>query len=158
MRTYRKLIAAPITQALPANPVVLDTTTLNSLANLAGQLSGPFDADGAELADFELLVGFAVAPTLDALVELYLLPTVDGTNFAHGTDGAAALRDANMLAGAFKVQAQTAAHRCFLKNVALPLGPFKTLLINKAAQSFAASGNTLKMRPVRILSEAAPPT
>lgn len=157
MRTYRKLVIAPVGQGLTANPLALETTTLNSLAAAAGQLStGSFDFEGAELADFELLAGFAVAPVLDALVELYLLPTMDGANFAHGTDGAAALSDRNCLAGAFKVQAQTAAHRMFILRAPVPVGKFKTLLINRTTQAFAAASNVLTARPYRVLHDAAP--
>ena len=141
-------------------------TTLSSFATIATALSTEFNslANGSSTAassaidnssaldmwaDMELNLGtFGVAPSAGAYVEVYLIPSVDGTNYA---DGAAATAPAQeLLVGAFSVRAATAAQRLVLRGVPIPPGLFKLLCINRTGQAMNASGNTLKYRTYHL--------
>jgi hypothetical protein len=98
-------------------------------------------------ADFELNVTFGTAPTAGKVVELYLIPAMDGTNYADGSgtvDPEIGLR-----AGGVAVRNVNTAQRLVFRNAALPPWKFKPLLKNGADQGFAASGNTLSIGPFR---------
>lgn len=131
--------------ARATNPADVITTGLNSLANNAAALSAAQSNDAADegdlYADLELAVTFGTAPTENALVEVYIVRTVDGTN--HETDSAEG-RPKNGYVGGFVVDNVTTAQRLILPFVLLPPRDFKILLINKSGQAFPASGSTLK--------------
>jgi len=134
-------------------------TELNSLANNDAALDSA-EYDNAtnlyEFAAFELYVDFVSAPTAGPTIELYMIPSLDGTNYGDG-DGTP-LAQINTFVGAFDVRATTAAMRL---NLAIPsamgapnLAPllpvkYKALIYNKSGQAFPASGSTLKMLPYR---------
>lgn len=130
---------------------------LNSLADDAGALSSAYD-NGAAAAlymwgQFELYVaGFGAAPTADELVEMYFQTAIDGSNFADGAAGSPPTDVNNThFVAAFAVRNDSGAQRITLPNaIAIPSEQFKVMIINRTGQSFAASGNTLKMLPVRL--------
>lgn len=134
----------------------LMTTELNSLANNAKALGTTVYANGTNqylFGYFELVVDYGTSPTAGSLIELYIIPTVDGTNYV---DGDASNDPAyNLFAGGFAVRATTNPMRLAVGGpggsglVALPPTSFKALLWNKTGQAFAASANTLKMIPYR---------
>lgn len=135
----------------------LMTTELNSLANNAGALGVEYDnATNLYLwGYFELVVTYGTNPTAGNLVELYLVPAPDGTNYADNTTGASGTTSANYYVGGFPLRAVTTAQRIGLTGASgsgpiwLPPCKFKAFVINKAGQAMAASGNTLKMIPYR---------
>jgi len=126
------------------------TTELNSLANNARAIASSAqggDASDAKLqADFELVVTFGTNPTLDSTIDLYLVRAVDGT--PNYEDGDASVRpNPSAFVGSFPLRAVTTGQRIVLRDVPLPPGLWKAVLHNNASgQSFAASGNTLKIR------------
>jgi hypothetical protein len=125
---------------------VLDTG-LNTLAATTGKaISGALDntTDLAIWADLELVVTFGSNPTAGQVVEVYLVPSVDGTNYADG-DASIAPPYPSLVA-AFPVRAVTTAQRIAFRGVQLPPGLYKYQVSNKTGQAFAASGNTLKER------------
>lgn len=128
------------------------TTALNSLADDARALSG--EVDNTTALDFwddlELLVTYGTAPDAGAVVECYVVPSVDGTNY---TDGSGSVEPpATTFAGVFPLRAVTSAQRVALRGVQLPPGKFKYLLKNTAGQAMASSGNTLKRLPYKTQS------
>lgn len=136
----------------------LASTELNSLANNDAALGAEYDnaTNLYEFGVFELVVDFVSAPTAGPTIELYLVPALDGTNYADG-DGTP-LAQLNTFIGAFDVRATTAAMRLILglpgamgapNLVPLPPLKFKALVYNKSGQAFPASGSTLKMVPYR---------
>jgi len=129
--------------------VSLMTTELNSLANNASVLSAAAGGDTTDanlLGDFELVVTFGTNPTAGATIELYLLRAADGTNYEDGS--ASVAPNAGSRVGSFPVRAVTTAQRIVVRDVPLPPGLYKALILNNATgQAFAASGNTLKVRP-----------
>jgi len=129
------------------------TTELNSLANGGRVLSAAWnnDIELDILADVELVVGFAVAPAVGALIELYLLPSVDDVNYPVGdtsNDPQAVLR-----VGFFEVRiAQTGVQLLAIPRILLCPRNQKFLVKNVAGQAFAATSNTLKIKPYKYQS------
>lgn len=120
------------------------STELNALANNGVAVSAAQD-NGTNLrlfADYELALTYAVAPTAGAAVELYLVPSVDGTNYPDTTDPIAG----TALVGVFPLRAVTTAQRIALRGVLLTPGLYKLALKNAAGQAMGASGHTLKQR------------
>lgn len=137
-------------------------TELNSLANgSAIDDGGNFDnSDTANLfmaAGFELTVTFGSAPTQDGLVHLYLIPSLDGTNFGYYTTGAGGWAPSPTYVGSFMVDNITTIQRLTLTG---PLGTlislmpckYKAWLLNNSGQAFPSSGSLLKILPFRYQS------
>ena len=133
------------------------STELNSLANGSSTAAGAtFDnsltANLFLFALFELNVTFGTAPTAASLINLYILPAPDGTNF---DDGSASIVPPNTsYVGGFPLRAVTTAQKVNLAGgplllVSLPPVPIKLLAINNSGQAFPASGSTIKMVPYR---------
>lgn len=99
--------------------------------------------------DFELVLG-SLNPTSTTVAELYLLRSADGTNYEDVPSSTNP--GSGMYAGPFVAATGSAAKRCVLPDVLLPPGLWKAVLKNTAGPSFAASGNTVKVRPHNVLS------
>lgn len=95
--------------------------------------------------DLELAVDFVSAPTAGGYVSIYLLPAVDGSNYADGSS--TVVPSAQTLVATIDVQASTAAQRLSFRNVPIPPGLFKYLVANNTSQAFPATGSTLKRNP-----------
>lgn len=120
------------------------TTELNSLGATTGKaISSAFDnSSNLDLfADFELLVTFGTAPTANTVVELYIVPTIDGTNYADGSTSV--LPQASLYVGGFVVRNVTA-QRMVLRGISLPPGLFKMLVQNTTNQAFPGTNSTLR--------------
>lgn len=129
----------------------LATTALNSQANNALVSCTVFDntvggaGDGYTLCDVELFVTFGTNPTAATGVSLWLLTTQDGTNYEDGDSSTTPARPPDFV---FPVRAVTTGQRIIRRGV-LTHGKFTPLLKNDGTgQAFAASTNTLKIRPV----------
>lgn len=88
---------------------------------------------------FVLTAGFSVAPAVNAEVQLYLVPALDGTNFAD-EDTTTPTLSANQYVGSFFVdKSQTGAQLMVVERVRV--GPFlyKAYILNKTAQTIAAA-------------------
>lgn len=120
------------------------STELNSLANDAYTAVGT-EVDNATdqnlFADFELDVTYGTAPDANSVCSLYLIPAVDGTNYADG--GGSVAPPANTFVGNFQLRAVTTAQKIALTRIAIPNAKFKPVVLNGAGQAMAASGNTL---------------
>lgn len=136
---------------LLGSQTTLLSTALNSLANNARALSAAFDdtigqaGDGYTLCDVELVVTYGSAPTVPSGCSMWFLGSQDGTNYE---DGDASTTPGRLPDVVFPLRAVTTAQR-IIRRVWLPWGLTKALLINDGTgQAMAASGNTLKIRPV----------
>jgi hypothetical protein len=136
--------------ALGAQTTLL-STGLNSLANNAQAISAAFDntqgqtGDGYTLCDLELVVTYGGAPTANTGVSVWLVGSQDGSNYE---DGDASVTPARLPDVVFPLRAVTTAQRV-IRRVWLPWGLVKAVLRNDGTgQAMAASGNTLKIRPV----------
>lgn len=132
------------------------TTELNALA--AGALSAASSEidNTSALAIFEtleLLVTIPTTPVAGEVVELYILESVDGTNFGDGS-GSVQPPD-TALVGIFPVRAVAGAQRITLVDpVPLKPGKYKYLLKNNTSDAFDATGNTLKRRAYSLTTSA----
>lgn len=144
-------MAATVEKFLLGSQTSLLTTGLNSLANNGLAISSAFDntigaaGDGYALCDLELVVTYGSAPTAGTGVSVWLVGSQDGTNYE---DGDASITPARLPDAVFPLRAVTTAQR-IIRRVALPWGLMKATLKNDGTgQAMAASGNTLKLRPV----------
>jgi hypothetical protein len=138
------------------------TTELNSLANNNGALqSGSYDNRSTGSNNFlfgqlELNVTFGSAPTAGNLIDLFLIPAPDGTNYDDGAGGATPVAPQNCYVGSFIVRAVTSAQKLSMGMpgiqplIKLPPYHFKALLVQKSGQAFPASGSTLVLYPFNL--------
>jgi hypothetical protein len=129
-----------------SSPNVVLSTELNSLAATTGKaISAPLD-NGALLnlwADLELSVNFSVAPTAGTVIELYLLPSIDGgTTYPDG--GTSVLPQSSLYVAGFVVRAVTGVQVMIVRGVVLPPGDYKYLVQNTTNKAFPASGSTVR--------------
>lgn len=133
------------------------STELNSLVSSSGKaISSAIDNSDVQaqptldlFADLELKVTFAAAPTAGTVVEVYLLPSIDGgTTYPDGS--ASVLPQSSLYVGGFAVRAVTTAQVMVLRGIALPPGVYKYLVQNTTNQAFPASGSTLRQNSYQI--------
>ena len=122
---------------------------INSLADGANALSAKIDnvADGENELFISLELYLAAQGSsrdADARCEIYVLFSVDDTNFDMG-DNMFDPRPESLIAVMSFPATTTARYRTAVN---LPLGPydFKLLIMNETGQALAASNNTLKYR------------
>jgi hypothetical protein len=125
------------------------STGLNSLANNALVASSAITLStgepGYQRCEAELVVTYGTAPTANTACVVWLLREVDGTNYEDGSSTVTPARNPDLV---FPLRAVTTAQRIVVTGD-LPPGSFVALLRNDGTgQAMAASGNTLKIRPV----------
>jgi hypothetical protein len=119
------------------------TTELNSLANGAlSAASGNIDneTDLYQYISLELSLA-SLTPTGSPISNVYLLATLDGTNFENSSAS-----NAGALLGAFAYATGAGTKRVILKNLVIPPLKFQLVIENKSGPAYASSGNTLKYR------------
>lgn len=124
----------------------LMTTELNSLAAAGLAIAASAYDNRTALdrwADFELQVTLAATVTDGRYVTLYLIPSIDDTNYSDGSGSIQAAED--LIVGGFRVRNVTTAQRIVFRKVQLPPGLFKAYIKNDTDKAFAASGNIVRM-------------
>ena len=101
------------------------------------------------MADLELVLGSAVFVGTDSAIEIYLVPSIDDTNYPDWAGGGVTDEQENNkhFIGSMTTTGATGAQRMTLRSVALPNGKFKFGIRSRAGVALASSGNTLKWRP-----------
>lgn len=126
------------------------TTELNALGNamMSSASSAVDNTSNLDLfMDLELYVHTqGSARSAGATVEVYILPTVDGTNYADATYGNPEL------VAVFPLDAATTARYGIRRDIPIPPGSFKLALYNRTGQAFAATTSTLKYRTYSVLA------
>jgi len=130
-------------------------TTLTSLAS-GGWTSLSDEIDNSTnkymLADIYIELGSA-AFTAGSTFEVYVIPTVDGTNYPTWTTGTAdETENFNHFVGSVNTSGGTAAQKMILTNIPLPSGKYKFGFRNKGGVVLAASANTVYWRPQSVVS------
>lgn len=102
--------------------------------------------------DIELYLASAAFTGTDCQLEVYLVPSVDGTNYGiwDGNTATPGNANANYYVGAINIKAATAAFRGSLARVPLYNGLQKFAFLSRANVTLAASGNTAKYRPHQL--------
>lgn len=113
--------------------------TLKNLANNGQKLGDAIDNNRARFADFDLLFRGATAPSAGGYCALYLVPRIDGTNFADGDDTVAP--GASLHLCDFPSRAVTTAQRSAVQRVPIPPGDWKPLLVNKLGVALTNTDN-----------------
>jgi hypothetical protein len=133
-----------------ASAATVLSTELNSLASAARAISSAIDNTTAlDLwDDLELDVTFGTAPTDGSPISIYMIPSIDGTNYVDGD--ASIAPPANLLVATSTVRAVTTAQKLAFTDVRLRPGKFKYLLENGTNRAFPASGSTLTRRPFNL--------
>jgi hypothetical protein len=131
------------------------STELNAIANNTRVLSDPLDNtfDLDVYADFELLVKYNVVPPVGAkIAEIFIIPTVDGSNYAEGSVSVQPQK--YLIIGAYESVNPSISNfeRLMLTNIVIPPRSFKILLRNTSGVDYAATGNTLKMKKFKLES------
>lgn len=136
----------------------LVSTELNSLANNAAALGSTVFDNATELwpfGQFELTVTFSSAPTANNTIDLYLIPSIDGTNYGDAITGASGSAPSTSYLGSFPLRAVTTLQRVPLGaggqagRIELPPSKFKIFAINKSGAAMPSSGSLIKMQPYR---------
>jgi hypothetical protein len=121
------------------------TTELNALTDGSNKIGAAIDntTDLALFMDVELYLA-SFTPVSPAFINLYLIPSVDGTNYEDGGDSVDPLQGVQKYTRGLSTTAT--AKLAVYPRIILPPGLFKLLLMNESGASLAASGNTLKYR------------
>jgi hypothetical protein len=125
----------------------LDSATDNEWTDLSDAIDN--STNKYPLADLEIVLGSAAFTGTDSIIEVYLVPSVDGTNYADWTGNVTTDEQENdtHLVGEVTTSGATAAQRLTIRDIALPNGLYKYGFRNKSGVALAASGNTVKWRP-----------
>jgi len=130
------------------------TTELDALGSGTGKAISAAVDNSVNLdlfADLELAVDFVSAPTVGGLIEVYLLPSIDGgTTYPDGSGSI--LPQSALFVGGFAVRAVTSAQVMLLRGVPLPPGFYKYEVQNTTNQPFPASGSTLRQNTYQLMS------
>ena len=126
------------------------TQTLASLGD--GEwtnLSDEIDNSTNKYALVDLYLDLASAAFTSSGVEIYLVPSVDGTTYPTWTGNVSTEEPENQthFVGSMNTTESTAVQDTILRNVVLPPGKYKWGVRNQTGIAFAASGNTLYWRP-----------
>lgn len=130
-----------------------------SLASLTNDewtdLSNEIDnsTDKYAYADLQISLASAAFSGTDAIIECYIVPSVDGTNYPNWTGNVTTDEQENdqYAVGGVITSGATAAQVMALRDVKLPQGKFKFGFRNKANVTLASSGNTAKWRPHTLI-------
>jgi hypothetical protein len=129
------------------------STALDALGSSSGKAVSAAIDNSTDLdlfADLELAVDFVSAPTAGTVIELYLLPSIDGTVYPDGS--ASVLPQSSLYVGGFAVRAVTTAQVMVIRGVNLPPGVYKYLVQNTTNQAFPATGSTLRQNTFQLQS------
>lgn len=133
----------------------IDSLTDNEWTDLSDELDNSTNLYA--YAQLDLVLGSAAFTGTDAGVEIYIVPTVDGTNYPDWSGNATtdAPEQGHYFVAFLPLKATTAARRAVSSSqgpIELPQGKFKFGMRSRANVSLAASGNTLYWRPVTYQS------
>lgn len=126
------------------------TTELNSLADGNVSALSPEQNNGTNLdtlADFQIDLASLTISSTNAYVTVYIVPTVDGTNYPDMAAGSYGNYAAQYAVGTALIKnVSAAAARACLSRIPLPPGKYKVALRNSVGAALASSGNTVAIR------------
>lgn len=133
----------------------IDSLTDNEWTDLSDEIDNSTNLYA--YAQLDLVLGSAAFTGTDAGVEIYIVPTVDGTNYPDWSGNATtdAPEQSHYFVAFLPLKAATAARRVVSASggpIELPQGKFKFGMRSRANVSLASSGNTLYWRPVTYQS------
>lgn len=125
----------------------LDSLTDNEFTDLSDAIDN--STNKYALADLEIVLASAAFSGTDSAIEVYLVPSVDGTNYGQWTGNGTSDEQENSgyYVGSVTTTGTTAAQRMTLRDILLPNGLYKFAFRNRGNVTLAGSGNTAKWRP-----------
>jgi hypothetical protein len=134
----------------PIGEQTLMSTDIDTIANTFSNIGAVMIDNSTNrylYAEFELvLASVDLSAQTNPAVELYLVPSYDGTNYADaGTDNTAVYPPAQYLVAVMGVNATLAAHRAVSPHILIDPILYKPVIVNKTGAAFVAS-NTLKVK------------
>ena len=143
-------LASAVTVAWTAATQKIDSLTDNEWTDLSDEIDN--STNKYAYADLDLVLGSAAFTGTDSGIEVYIVPTVDGTNYPDwsGNATADAPEQTHYFVAFLPLKAATAARRVVSSSqqaIELPQGKFKYGLRSRANVTLASSGNTLYHRP-----------
>lgn len=130
----------------PSATVTVLSTGLNSLANATMSAASSTISNQTNLdiyVDIEVVLA-SLSPAAGAHVDLYILESIDGTNFPAQSDADLRLTTTQLLVSIPIGTTATTAQRVAVRNVVIPPGAFQIKLDNQSGVALNASGNTVK--------------
>lgn len=130
-----------------ASGQTLDSATDNEYTDLSNEVDNSTNL--YMFADVEVVLGSAAFTGTDSGIEVYLIPSVDGTNYPTWTGNGTSDEQENngFFVGFVPTTGTTAAQRAVLRDVELPSGKYKWAFRNRGNVTLAASGNSASWRP-----------
>lgn len=100
-------------------------------------------------ADLEIVLASAAFTGAGSGIEVYLIPTLDGTNYPTWTGNGTSDEQENNIfyVGFVPTTGTTAAQRALLRDIELPNGKYKWGFRSRAGVTLAGSGNSASFRP-----------
>lgn len=130
-----------------ASGQTLNSLTDNEYTDLTDEIDN--STNKYAYADIEVVIASAAFSGVDSGLEVYLVPSVDGTNYPTWTGNGTSDEQENSphFVGFIPFTGTTAAQRGVLLGVRLPNGKWKAAFRNRGNVSTAASGNSASWRP-----------
>ena len=125
----------------------LDSATDNEYTDASDEVDN--STNKYMFADVEVVLASAAFTGTDSGIEVYLIPSVDGTNYPTWTGNGTADEQENngFFVGFVSTTGTTSAQRMVLRDVELPSGKYKWAFRNRGNVTLAASGNSASWRP-----------
>jgi len=140
---------APFQWGALSGATTLLSSELNSLANSSANAlsaAGTAVAATGHLYGFvEFVAGANYTPTANGFIELWLLQSIDGTNFEDGTATVAPARVADVIIPVRAGTTITPRANAGLPPIVLPPGSFKPIARNQTGAALPASGNLIRI-------------
>ena len=139
-------LVTPVTVSFSGTQT-LDSLADNEWTNLSDEIDNTTNL--YTLVDFEFVLGSAAFTGTDSALELYIVPTLDGTNYPDWTGNVTTDQQQNnqYYQRSIITTGTTAAQRIVISRVMIPPGKFKVGLRSRLNVTTAGSGNTVKYRP-----------
>lgn len=130
-----------------ASGQTLDSATDNEYTDLSNEVDNSTNL--YMFADVDIVLGSAAFTGTDSGIEVYLIPSVDGTNYPTWTGNGTSDEQENnpYFVGFVPTTGTTAAQRAVLRDVELPSGKYKWAFRNRGNVTLASSGNSASWRP-----------
>ena len=105
------------------------------------------------MVDLDIVLGSAAFTGTDSGIEIYLIPSVDGTNYPTWTGNGTTDEQENngFYAGFATTTGTTAAQRMTVRDIEIPNGKYKWGFRNRGNVTLASSGNTISWRPHSLI-------
>lgn len=131
---------AEITHGAYGTHTELGADLLNNVTNGSRVISAAIDNTSNKdlFMDVEIKTKFGTNPTANSVWNMYLIPSLDGTNYGDGD--ASVAPPASAFVGAFEVRAVTTQQRILaVRDIPIPALNFKLIFENKTGQTSSNS-------------------